>query len=258
MTRLIHPTAYVASDATIGKGTNIGAFAIIEHGVTLGENCIIGHHAVIQPFVKMGSGNVVHAHAVLGDVPQDLNFKSETQTWLVIGDNNVFREGFTAHRATKEQGETLIGSDCYFMNHSHVAHDCHIGNKTIFANNVAIGGHVEVGSHVFMGGGVVAHQFCRIGSFAIVQGTTGLNMDVIPFTLIAGRPAKHYRLNTVGLKRAGITGERYDVLSKAFRLLRARQSLDGLPDTDEIILLKDWLSKKSKRGLHGFVEILRD
>jgi UDP-N-acetylglucosamine acyltransferase len=50
---------------------------------------------------------------------------------------------------------------------------------------------------------VVAHQFCRIGSYAIVQGTTGLNKDVLPFCLIAGYPARHYRLNTIGLNFYG-------------------------------------------------------
>ena len=74
------------------------------------------------------------------------------------------------------------------MNNSHVAHDCSVGDKTIFANNVAIGGFVEVGNNVFMGGAVVVHQFCRIGAYAIVQGTTGINMDVIPFMLIGGGP----------------------------------------------------------------------
>jgi UDP-N-acetylglucosamine acyltransferase len=112
-----------------------------------------------------------------------------------------------------------------------------------------------VGNNVFMGGAVVAHQFCRIGSFAIVQGTTGLNMDVIPFTLIGGRPAKHYRLNSVGLRRAGIVSENYDVLSKAFRLLRTRQSIDHLPETAELKMLKEFISVKSKRGLHGFIEL---
>ncbi len=255
MTQTIHPTAYIAPDAQIGDNTRIGAFAVIESGVNIGANCTIGAHSVIQPYVVMGDNNTVHPHVVLGDLPQDLQFNAVTVTYLHIGDGNVFREGFTAHRATKENSATVIGSNCYFMNNSHVAHDCHIGNKTIFANNVAIGGHVEVGNNVFMGGAVVAHQFCRIGSFAIVQGTTGLNMDVIPFTLIGGRPAKHYRLNSVGLRRAGIVGKNYDVLSKAFRLLRTRQSIDHLPETAELKMLKEFISVKSKRGLHGFIEL---
>lgn len=255
MAQNIHPSACIASDVVLEDNVSVGPFAVIEAGAVIGADCRIGAHAVVHGHVKMGAGNILHPHAVLGGLPQDTGFKAETDSWLIIGDNNAFREGFTAHRASKENGETRIGSGCYFMNNSHVAHDCSIGDNTIFANNVAIGGHVEVGNNVFMGGAVVVHQFCRVGSFAIVQGTTGLNMDVIPFMLIGGRPARHYRLNTVGLRRAGITGDRYNVLSAAFRLLKNKQSLDELEETEELKQLKDWLAVKSKRGTHGFIDV---
>ncbi len=255
MTQKIHPMSCVAETAELGENVTVGPFAVIEAQAKIGDNCIIGAHSYICGHVSMGAGNVVHSMVVLGDLPQDLSFNSNTSTYLEIGDNNVFREGFTAHRSTGEGKSSVIGSGCYFMNNSHVAHDCRIGDKTIFANNVAIGGHVEVGSNVFMGGGVVAHQFCRIGSYAIVQGTTGLNKDVIPYTLIGGRPAKHYRLNAIGLKRAGITGERYKILSQAFRRLRQKQSLDELQLTSDLQYLIDWLSVESNRGVHGFVEV---
>ena len=255
MAQHIHPTACIAPDVSLADDVIIGPFAVIETGVEMGRGCQIGAHAVVQQYVKMGEGNILHPHAVLGGLPQDLSFKAGTVSWLNIGDNNVFREGFTVHRSSKENAETRIGSGCFFMNNSHVAHDCTIGNNTIFANNVAIGGHVEVGNNVFMGGAVVVHQFCRVGSYAIVQGTTGLNMDVIPFMLIGGRPARHYKLNTVGLRRAGITGDRYNILLAAFRLLKNRQSLDGLDETQELRQLKDWLAVKSKRGLHGFIDV---
>lgn len=255
MSQTIHPTAFIAEDATLADDVTVGPFAVIEGDVTIGAGSCIGAHAVVQRYVRMGEGNILHPHAVLGGLPQDVGFDAATISWLDIGDRNNFREGFTAHRATREQGSTVIGSECYFMNNSHVAHDCSVGNKTIFANNVAIGGHVEIGNNVFMGGAVVVHQFCRVGSYAIVQGTTGLNKDVIPFMLIGGRPAKHYRLNTVGLKRAGITGERYKVLSSAFRLLKKKAGLDGLESTDELEMLKNWLAVESKRGTHGFIDI---
>ena len=255
MTSLIHPSACIGSEAVLGAGVLVGPFAVIEDGAVLGDRCQVGAHAVIHGRVRMGEGNILHPHAVLGGLPQDLSFKPETVSWLEIGDRNEFREGFTAHRATVAESATRIGSGCYFMNNSHVAHDCAVGDKTIFANNVAIGGFVEVGNNVFMGGAVVVHQFCRIGSYAIVQGTTGINMDVIPFMLIGGRPAKHYRLNIVGLRRAGIVGENYKVLSAAFRLLKNKKSLDTLQKTVELQYLENWLAVDSKRGLHGFVDI---
>lgn len=255
MTSLIHPSAYIASGAELANNVSVGPFAVIEEGAKIGSNCQIGAHAVVHGGVRMGDSNILHPHAVLGGLPQDLGFNAATESWLEIGDSNVFREGFTAHRATQAGQCTRIGSGCYFMANSHVAHDCSVGDKTIFANNVAIGGHVDVGHHVFMGGAVVVHQFCRIGAFAIVQGTTGINMDVIPYTLIGGRPARHYRLNMVGLRRAGIAGDRYKILSSAFRLLRQKKSLDDLQETEELIYLKDWLGLKSKRGLHGFMDL---
>lgn len=255
MSDRIHPSAYIAPDVKLGENVSVGPFAVIESGAELGDNCQVGAHAVVHSHVRMGQRNILHPHAVLGGLPQDVGFNPQTESWLDIGDDNNFREGFTAHRATVADGVTKIGSGCYFMNNSHVAHDCSVGDNTIFANNVAIGGFVEVGNNVFMGGAVVVHQFCRIGSYAIVQGTTGINMDVIPFMLIGGRPAKHYRLNIVGLRRAGIVGENYKVLSRAFRLLKNKKSLNELQLTEELRYLKDWLARDSKRGLHGFVDI---
>ncbi len=255
MAQKIHPTAYVAPSAILGENVILGAFAVVEDNVELGADCQLGAHAVVLPYVKMGVGNVLHPHAVLGDLPQDTSFKAETVSWLKIGDNNVFREGFTAHRSAVENAVTTIGSDCFFMNNSHVAHDCIVGNKTIFANNVAIGGFVEVGESVFIGGATVVHQFCRVGAYAIVQGALGISKDVIPYMLIGGSPIKHYRLNSVGLRRAGIKGDDYKVLSSAFRLLRHKQSLDELSKTKELSYLQQWLAAESKRGSHGFIEL---
>ncbi len=255
MSNNIHPTAFVSERAKIGENVSVGPFVVVEDDVEIGDGCKLGAHAVVQRYVKMGKDNILHPHVVLGDLPQDLSFNPETVSWLEIGDGNTFREGFTAHRATTEYGATKIGSHCFFMNNSHVAHDCEIGDNTIFANNVAIGGFVQVGHNVFMGGAVVVHQFCRIGAFAIVQGTTGINKDVIPYMLIGGRPARHYRLNTVGLRRAGITGGRYKVLSAAFRRLKSKSGLDELENTEELQYLKQWLAEDSKRGLHAFIDV---
>ncbi|MCK5831401.1 MAG: acyl-ACP--UDP-N-acetylglucosamine O-acyltransferase [Methylococcales bacterium] len=253
MAQNIHSTACIAPTSILADNVKIGPFVVIEDYVELGENCELGAHSVVQSYVKMGKGNILHPHTVLGGLPQDTSFKKETISWLKIGDNNVFREGVTAHRSSVEDGTTFIESDCYFMNNSHVAHDCHVGNNTIFANNVAIGGYVEVGNNVFIGGGTVIHQFCRIGSYAIIQGAIGVNMDVLPFMLVGGTPIKHYRLNAVGLKRAGIKGERYKALSSAIKLLKNKKSLDSLKNTEELEYLKQWLESKSKRGVHGFI-----
>ncbi|HYE36985.1 acyl-ACP--UDP-N-acetylglucosamine O-acyltransferase [Methylocaldum sp.] len=256
MTANIHPTACIAPDAKLGAGVSIGPYAVIESHTEIGDDCRIAAHAVIHSHVRMGRDNHVCPHAVIGGLPQDLGFDASAETYVEIGDSNVFREGVTVSRATQKGAATRIGANNYLMNNSHVAHDCRLGDNNIFASGATLGGHVHVGDRVFFGGGVMVHQFCRIGSFAILQGLAGINKDVIPFTLVGGRPGKHYRLNLVGMRRAGIDGDRLKAVSIAYRRLRNKQSLDDLPDTPELAYLRHWLVGESKRhGALGFVDI---
>ncbi|HHJ40321.1 MAG: acyl-[acyl-carrier-protein]--UDP-N-acetylglucosamine O-acyltransferase [Methylothermaceae bacteria B42] len=249
----IHPSSQIDKTVHLGRRVVIGPFVVVEPGVTIGDGCVIDAHAVIRRGVKLRADNRIHPHVVLGGLPQDLGFKESTRSWLEVGSGNTFREGVTVSRASAEEGVTKIGDNNYFMNHSHVGHDCQVGDNNILASGVALGGFVEVGDRVFFGGGAMVHQFCRIGSLAMIRGTSGVSKDVLPFTLVGGLPVKHYRLNTVGLRRAGINGERYRVLSIAFRRLRHQQGLEDLPETEEIIQLRNWLAVPSKRGMHGFV-----
>ncbi|RUM52191.1 MAG: acyl-[acyl-carrier-protein]--UDP-N-acetylglucosamine O-acyltransferase [Methylococcus sp.] len=253
MTSMIHPTAIVASSASIGSNVRIGAYAVIDDAVEIGDDCVIETHAVVCPFVVMGPGNKVCPHAVIGGLPQDTGFDPGSRTNVHIGANNVFREGVTVNRATQAGSATRIGSDCYFMNNSHVGHDCLVGNRAVFASGVAVGGFSEIGDRAFLGGGAMIHQFCRVGALVMVSGTVGVLQDVIPYTMAGDSPARHYRLNVVGLKRAGITAERYKMLSAAFRRLRNRESLKGLGDSPELNHLRAWLAAPSKRGISSFL-----
>lgn len=251
---MIHSTAVVDPDARLGANVWVGPHAVIEGKVEIGDGCRIGAHAVIHSYVRMGADNAVHPHAVLGGLPQDLSFDPGQQTFLEVGQANVFREGVTISRATASGGATRVGSHNYLMNNTHMGHDCTIGDHNVMASGATLGGHVTVGSRVFFGGGVMVHQFCRIGSFAILQGLAGINKDVIPYTLVGGRPGKHYRLNLVGLRRAGIEGDRLRAVSSAYRRLRAREPLEGLPDTQELAYLRSWLAETSKRGYLAFFD----
>ncbi len=249
---MIHPTAVVDPKAKLGDNVEVGPYAVIEGEAEIGDGCRIGSHAVIGAYVRMAGGNAVHPHAVLGGLPQDLSFDPEERTFLDIGEGNVFREGVTISRATAKGGATRVGSNNYLMNNTHMGHDCSIGDHNVLASGATLGGHVQVGDRVFFGGGVMVHQFCRVGSYAILQGLAGINKDVMPYTLVGGRPGQHYRLNLIGLRRAGIDGERLRAISAAFRRLRARQGLEGLPDTPELAYLREWLQAESKRGYLAF------
>ncbi len=249
----IHPTAQIGNNVNLGCRVTIGPYVVIDNSVEIGDDCVISAHAVIHSNVIMGQANEICPHAVLGGLPQDMSFDRQRQTYVKIGDNNTFREGVTVNRATQTDASTVIGSDCYFMNGSHVAHDCSVGNGSIFASGVAIGGHVAIGEKVFLGGGAMVHQFCRIGSMVMVSGTVGVLQDIIPYTMVGDSPARHYRLNVVGLRRAGITGKRYKLISTAFRRMKNKESLDDLDSSPEIDYLRTWLAEDSTRGLSSFL-----
>lgn len=247
-----HPTAIIANGAELADNVDIGPYVVIEDQVSIGAGTAIGAHAVIHSHARIGARNRIHAHAVIADTPQDYSYAGE-DTWVEIGDENIIREGVTIHRSTELAVPTRVGSKCFLMAYAHVGHGCQVGDGVILTNNVMLGGHVEVGAGAIIGGGTAVHQFCRIGACTMVAGVAGVLKDILPYSMAKGAPALHYRLNTVGLKRAGVKGPDYRALEEAFRALRAGAEPDLGAGTAELALLAQWLAANSKRGLAGFI-----
>jgi UDP-N-acetylglucosamine acyltransferase len=156
--------------------------------------------------------------AVLGGLPQHVHIP-ERPGQVIIGSDNVIRENVTVHRALEEHHATTIGDHCLLMVNSHVAHDCTIGNSVILTNNVMVAGHVAVGDRVFMSGASGIHQFCRIGTLAMVGGQAHLVQDVPPYVTVDGLSSLIVGLNLVGLRRAGYDQAKIQQLKAAYRLI---------------------------------------
>lgn len=214
----IHPTAIVGQRAQIARDVCIGPYAVIEDDVSVDSGCEIGAHAVIKRFTRLGARNRIFEHAVLGGEPQDVKFKGEPST-LVIGNDNLIREFCTLHRACGEGEATRVGSRNFFMVGVHVAHNCIVGDDNIFTNGAALAGHIEVEDHVFLSNNVGAHQFVRMGRYAMVGGKSKIVQDVLPFFTTDGNPARLRGVNAVGLRRAGFSGEARRALKNAYHLL---------------------------------------
>ena len=215
--KMIHPTAIIHPQAKLGANVRVGPYAVIDADVELGADCIVGPHAYLTGVTKIGGGNKFHAGCVIGDAPQDLKYKDEP-TRVVIGDNNVFREHVTVNRATKPEEATVVGSDGFFMANAHIAHNCVVGSHVIFANGATLGGHATVQDRAFISGNALVHQFCRVGTLAIMQGGAGISKDLPPFTVARGDNGI-CGLNTVGLRRAGFTAEERLELKKLYHAL---------------------------------------
>ena len=165
----IHPASIVSSDARLGSGVRIGPYALVEPDTEIGEDTEVRPHAVIKRFTTLGPHNLIHEGAVLGGEPQDLGY-SDCESYLRIGARNRIRECVTMNRGTEAGSATSVGSDCFIMAYAHVAHNCEVGDRVIIANNVALAGHVTIEDRAFISGGVVVHQFCRLGRLAMIGG----------------------------------------------------------------------------------------
>ena len=202
---VIHPTAIIHPKAKLDATVHVGPYAVIDEGVELGAHCVVGPHVYLTGLTTIGAHNHFHAGCVIGDAPQDLKYKGEP-TRLRIGDHNVFREHFTVHRSNKPDAETIIGSHNFFMANAHVAHNCVIGDHVILANGALLAGHVVVQDRAFISGNCCVHQFCRVGTLALMQGGSVITQDLPPFTMMH-RVNELCGLNSVGLRRAGFTAE---------------------------------------------------
>ncbi|MCP5424917.1 MAG: acyl-ACP--UDP-N-acetylglucosamine O-acyltransferase [Gammaproteobacteria bacterium] len=254
---MIHPTAVIHPETSLGANVSIGAYAVIGAQVSIGDGCSIGHHAVIEGPTTLGRDNRIYPHACLGQDAQDLGHAAPNAR-LEIGSGNIVREFVTMHRASaKDQRITRIGDNNLFMNYVHIAHDCVVGHHVVLANGVTLAGHVSIGDHVNMGGLCAIHQFSRIGSYAMVGGGSIITLDIPPFMLAVGNRAKLYGINRVGLRRHGFSLDEINQLKQAYRLLfrgphrfddaQATLQAAGL-DSPQVSHLLDFI-RTTKRGI---------
>lgn len=213
-----HPLAIVNPAARIGQDVEIGPFCVVEAEVVIGQGCRLNAGAIVKNGVTLGRDNHLFEGAVVGGPPQHIQ-APERSGRVVIGSGNTIRENVTIHRALKEEDATVLGDDNLLMVNTHVAHNCRIGNQTIFANNVLLAGHVCVADRVYFSGAVAVHQFCRIGTMAMVGGQAHIVQDVPPFVTVDGVSSCVVGLNQIGLRRAGYQRAEIKQLKAAYRVI---------------------------------------
>ena len=153
----------------------------------------------------------------------------------------------TVNAGTGDGGKTIIGNHNLFMAYSHIAHDCIIGNNCVMANNGTLAGHVIIEDGAVVGGLTAIHQFVRLGRLSIVGGCSKVVQDIPPFSTCDGHPARVYRLNAIGLKRAQMSSANIQILKKAFKILffsslvkshsleKVKKEIASCPELDRLI-----------------------
>jgi len=201
----IHPSAIIADGATLADDVEIGPFCVIDEHVSIGSGTVLKSHVSISGHTTIGANNRFFPFSSIGHEPQDLKYHGEASE--VPG--------------TEGGGMvTQIGNSNLLMAYTHIAHDCKVGNHVVMANCATLAGHVDIGDGAVIGGLSAIHQFLRIGRYAMVGGMSGIVKDVPPFCLTAGgyRPSLS-GLNSLGLKRQGVTSSQLSTLKEVYRAL---------------------------------------
>ena len=219
----IHPSAIIDPSAEIAEGVTIGPWSIIGPQVKIESGTVIASHVIVKGPCRIGKNNQIFQFCSIGEDCQDKKYSGE-ETYLEIGDENIFRESCTVHRGTvQDNAVTKIGNRNLFMVNVHVAHDCIIGDDVILANNTALAGHVVIGDRAILGGFTAVHQFCHIGTSVMCGAGTVILKDIPAYVMANGNPAKPHGINSEGLKRRGYDSNQIIQIKRAYKTIYRQQ-----------------------------------
>jgi UDP-N-acetylglucosamine acyltransferase len=246
VTTVVHPTAIVDASARLGQDVEIGPWAMVGPQVTVGDRCRLGPRSRLVRNVQLAEDVSVGDGSIVGGDPQDLKYRGE-ETWVEIGAGTIVREYSTINRATSQSYRTVVGARCFIMSYVHLAHDCHVGDDVVIANGTQCAGHVTIHDRAVLSGLNAVHQFVTIGTYAFVGGGSRVNQDIPPYVKAVGNPMELYGLNSIGLQRAGFSGDTIAALKRAYRLFfnselnlsqaieRARSDLPASPEVERFL-----------------------
>jgi UDP-N-acetylglucosamine acyltransferase len=185
---IIHPTAIVGPNVTLGTGNYIGPYCVLSGEIEIGDN------------------NKFISHVSVGSPPEHRGFPMDPSSFesigkITIGSNNTFFEFVIINHPFKDL--TAIGSNCFILGHVYLPHDCVLEDGVTIANGCTIGGHSILMKGCNLGFSVSVHQFSTIGPYSMVGMGSIVLEDLPPYCVYVGTGPRRLRLNTVGLSRNG-------------------------------------------------------
>ena len=172
-----HGSAVVDPQASVGSGTQIGAFCSIGKGAVIGNDVIVAPGCVIGENVHIGDGSVlhgnvtiyvgvkigqraiIHAGAVLGS--DGFGMARDGEGWrkipqtggVLIGNDVEIGANTTVDRGALD--DTVIEDGVKLDNQIQIGHNVHVGAHSAFAGCVGIAGSARIGRRCTIGGGSV-------------------------------------------------------------------------------------------------------
>lgn len=196
-TAVIHPTAKIGSDVSIGphvvidQGAHVGdhtkilpfvfvgahvkvgSHCLFHPHVTIRERCIIGNRVILQPGAVIGAcgfGYVTNA--------QGKHTKLEQLGIVIIEDDVEIGANTTIDRARFKK--TTISHGTKIDNLVQIGHNVTLGPDNIIVSQTGIAGSAKTGKNVIMGGqaGVVGHVEITDGVMIATRGGVSKSIDL--------------------------------------------------------------------------------
>ncbi|MBA2727748.1 MAG: UDP-3-O-(3-hydroxymyristoyl)glucosamine N-acyltransferase [Parachlamydiaceae bacterium] len=197
----IHPTVIIHESAIIGKDVTIGPYVVIDKGVCIGNKTTINAHCYIGPHTVVGDECLLHSH---------VNIREE----CIIGNRVILQPGciigacgfgYTTNREGKHQkllqlGKVIIGDDVEIGANStvdrsrfksteirrgtkidnlvQIGHGVIIGEDNIIVAQTGIAGSSQTGKRVTLAGQVAVAGHLKISDNVVIAGRGGVAKSV--------------------------------------------------------------------------------
>lgn len=241
--------AVVGGSGSLGRGVQIGHNAVVEGDFEIAEGCRVDHGALVRGRVRIGAGTWIFPFAAVGTAPEHRAHMGADRSDfargfgpVTIGSNTHVRE-FATVDLPLPGGRTAVGSDCYLLAYSHVAHDVVVSDSVTLATQALLGGHSTVGDHAYIGLGAETHPFTRIGRYAIVGMGSTILKDVLPYAVMIG--ARFTKINRVGMSRGGMGADEMESVQRCYDRFAGIDRAEG-PHAEQV---REFM-RGSKRGLY--------
>jgi len=235
-----HPTAVIATDATIDPTASVGPHAYVAAGARIGPHaqvgpsCVVFERAVVGAAtrlvanvtlaagVRLGERCLLHPGVVIGadgfgHAPDTDGFVKIPQVGIVVIGNDVeIGANTTIDRGAI--GDTVIENGVKIDNQVQVGHNCHIGEHTVISGCVGISGSVTIGRRCMLGGmvGVVGHL--QIADDVYLTGKTMVSHSITKPGLYSGQlpfdEARRFRRNSARFQQLDELARRVRALER--------------------------------------------
>lgn len=208
----VHPTAIIHPTASIADDVSIGPYAIIDRDVKIGPSTIIGAHVFIGAETSIGSTCYCHPHVTIRE-QCDIGHRVVIQPGAVIGSCGFgyFTDNKGQHTKLKQLGRVIIEDDveiganttidrarfkCTRIckgtkidNLVQIGHQVEIGQNNLIVSQVGIAGSTKTGKHVVIGGQVGIAGHLRITDGVMLAARAGVSKSLLQSGPYSGAPA---------------------------------------------------------------------